>query len=108
MLRTACAIFAATLSSSAFCAFFDGNEMIELGEENPVALGMYVAGAADFAMGMHMVCVPNRAQVGQLRDVVIKYLDEHPEHRHYSADSIVVTALREGFPCESGPSEGSE
>lgn len=44
-------------------------------------------------------CPPENAQIGQLVEVAINYLSRHPETRHNSARSLIVTAWAEAFPC---------
>lgn len=44
-------------------------------------------------------CGPASATVGQLRAVVVKYLEAHPENWHLGASTLVAAALREAFPC---------
>jgi hypothetical protein len=46
------------------------------------------------------VCGPDQASENQVRDVVVNYLRDHPEVRHYSAASIAREALGEAFPCK--------
>jgi hypothetical protein len=38
-------------------------------------------------------------QPNQLVDVIKRWLDDHPEVRHYAASSLIETALKEKFPC---------
>jgi Rap1a immunity proteins len=59
----------------------------------------YVAGVADSYEVLGVVCVPSKVTLGQLQDVVLKYLDAHPEGRHNIAASLVLKALTEAFPC---------
>jgi hypothetical protein len=35
----------------------------------------------------------------QFRKVVVKWLNDHPEHLHLRAGSLVAAALSEAFPC---------
>jgi hypothetical protein len=42
--------------------------------------------------------IPEEANLGQLKDVVVKYLIEHPAQRHLNAGLLVVIALKETFP----------
>ena len=42
--------------------------------------------------------IPEAANLGQLKDVVVKYLNEHPANRHLNAGVLVVIALKEAFP----------
>ena len=45
-------------------------------------------------------CVPQHVLVKQLRDVVLKYLQDSPGIRGNSAASLTVGALSEAFPCK--------
>jgi hypothetical protein len=49
------------------------------------------------------VCVPEAVTVGQVRNIVVRYLEEHPEEWHYSSIVLVTNALDEAFPCEAHP-----
>ena len=44
-------------------------------------------------------CVPDGVSRVQLNAVVVRHMQKHPEWRHYSADSLVASALSEAFPC---------
>ncbi len=44
-------------------------------------------------------CVPDGVKPGQLKEVVSKWLQQHPENWHYRANSLVAAALEWGFPC---------
>jgi len=69
---------------------------------------LYVEGASDgigvsahyFSDGSLPFCAPDRFTGTQLRKVVLKYLDEHPEELHLAATGLIMTALIEAFPCE--------
>ena len=60
------------------------------------------SGFAALAASVHLfykdICIPPNAVVGQVVDVVKKYLTEHPEERH-SAGSEIQLALSAAFPC---------
>ena len=66
----------------------------------------YVAGVADtlammYTLGMTKVaCMPMKATVSQLVDVVVNDLRNRPEVRRYSAASTVAAALKRTFPCQ--------
>jgi hypothetical protein len=49
------------------------------------------------------VCVPDALTVGQLRNIVVRYLEEHPEELHYASIVVLNNALHEVFPCEAPP-----
>ncbi len=67
---------------------------------------MYIAGVAqtlilndDTAM-MTGPCPGAQVTEEQITDVVLKWLDDHPEKRHLPAPYLVMTALKEAFPCD--------
>ena len=47
-------------------------------------------------------CIPsgNKVPLEQLRDIVAKFLREHPEKRHLSGAAIVSAAATDAFPCK--------
>ena len=67
--------------------------------EHVYCLG-YVAGATDSLQMDGHICVPDNVTVAQAVDVVMKYLRDHPEDRHFLAPSLADLALRQAFPCK--------
>ncbi len=72
----------------------------------------YIAGAADMIGNFQLfksdgnkplfttrICIPVKATRGQLTDVVIKYMKDHPESRTDSASLIVMRALVQVWKC---------
>ena len=53
--------------------------------------------ASDLILGW---CALSEVENGQLKDVVVGYLQNHPEIRHESARSLIRSALVEAFPCQ--------
>ena len=67
----------------------------------------YVQGAFDQTMndqeayGLKWICMPSRGvDTVQLRDIVIKYLRDNPDQRHYVASTTIAVALTKAFPCK--------
>lgn len=64
----------------------------------------YVTALADVlgnsAINGVRACFPTSATKAQIVDIAIQFLNEHPERRHYTADSLVAHALVEAFPCK--------
>ncbi len=46
-------------------------------------------------------CVPEAANKGQIAQVLVKYLNAHPEKLHYQPGVLMYLALAEAFPCKS-------
>lgn len=53
---------------------------------------------AEFRNCKPLFDIPPEAEMGQLVDVVVKYLKEHPEQRDVRARVIALTALKAAFP----------
>jgi hypothetical protein len=57
----------------------------------------YVMGIADSHSGV--LCIQPGVNFGQLIDIVTQYLETHPAERHWSAATLVLTAIAQQFPC---------
>jgi len=44
-------------------------------------------------------CIPVEATTWQLRDVILKHLEDNPEQRHESARFLANLSFRLAFPC---------
>src|SRR5262249_7966544 len=44
-------------------------------------------------------CTPQEVRLGQMVDVVAKFLHDHPERGHYAAAGLVAHALATAWPC---------
>jgi len=44
-------------------------------------------------------CIPRNATIQQVTGVVIEFLDRNPDIRDFTAESLVVQALSEKYPC---------
>ncbi|QDZ06400.1 hypothetical protein FPZ24_02020 [Sphingomonas panacisoli] len=101
---------ALTLAASSMGTFYTGNKLYKLCTAPPgdsdvgLCLGL-VGGASDMLAaiqgiaGGSSVCTSSNVTLGQEKDVVVKYLSDHPEVRDRSAASIVLVALSQAFPC---------
>lgn len=96
---------ATALFTTAACAqYVNGNTLLSdlRGGSNDrmFALG-YIAGVAD-AYDENAFCLPPRTQLGQIRDIVTKFLEENPKDRHNHAGVLVLVPLMESYPCKKG------
>jgi hypothetical protein len=90
----------------------DGNELWRLctskgARDNGLCYG-YVTAIAEVAResdGLygHHACLPEHPTRHQAVEIVKRFLDQHPELRHYGASSLVAEALAEAFPCQQRP-----
>jgi hypothetical protein len=81
---------------------FTGNELHEHCKSNAYLCLGYTAGAGTMfelqIRGEMPLCV-NGVTINQTRDVVVKYLEDHPETRHEHALFLIARAMREAFGC---------
>lgn len=91
-----------TISMEAPGGFIDGNKLHGYANsDDPIHLSIffgYVIGVVD--AHWDMLCIPIDASSAQVKDVAKVYLENHPEERHFTAESIVVKAISEAFPCK--------
>jgi hypothetical protein len=82
--------------------FVDGNKLLEwcAGQPGPDQLSCmaYVAGVSDTwdtaaKASNSKSCTPATAPLKQVADVVLKYLNQHPEERHLPASALVLVAI---------------
>lgn len=52
---------------------------------------------------VHFCFGNNKMTLGQITDIITKYLEMHPEKRHIRAHSLIRFALLENFACASNP-----
>lgn len=86
----------------AHAQYLNGNKLLELMESDnevrqTMAMG-FVTGVAD--ANQAKLCVPDKASVKQITDVVRDTLKQVPSVRHEPAALIVVAALGVAFPCK--------
>lgn len=91
-------------------AAMSGNKLLSVCESSAAwdrsACTAYVAGVVDlleqlaFRDGVKCwAAIPQQVTIDQMADIVLKYLREHPENRHYAGASNVGLAIEGTFPC---------
>ena len=98
-----------------------GIKMLEFCKQDPDLCGLYSAGWRNGQMDtivraarlkglrgadairaeskFYLVCIPQKVTNGQSGDVLIKYLQDHPETRHKDVGVLAWRAFRKAFPC---------
>ncbi len=94
-------------------SFIDGVDLLNRcldPEEGPyVTRGYcmgYISGIADaMGAGSHIVgyaaCFPEGVTVGDLRDVVVRWLSDNPQELPNNAEELVAEAFSASFPCRT-------
>ena len=90
-----------SLTMTATAEMFNGNQMWEMCQSRAVGFcNGYVIGTLDALVTQGLTtCTPDGLTAEQLRDLVVRWLRDHPEKRHLSGTWIVANTLRENFPC---------
>ena len=89
---------------------------VSVNDEKELAMASLVFGQCDgfleaviqineLVPNSHLFCPPSRVTYGQVQEIVIKYLNDHPEQLHLFAADLTIKALRKEFPCpaKKGP-----
>ena len=108
--RVSLLVMAWLVAGGAQAAFLDGNQLLEYctprGGYGEGACDGYVAGVVDSRLSRQdkhgqpaAYCLPETVTLGQIVWLVTRYLHEHPQELHFTADSTVDTALQKAFPC---------
>jgi len=97
-----CALFLLTSSSRADEDVHSGNYWLRQCRENGCAA--YILAMSDFnaMLPSKYFCAPDGVTVGQMQDVVVKYLTDHPAFREISFILLATEALTTAFPCRHG------
>lgn len=90
-------------SAVAQAEFYRGNDLKRLCAgtshvQDGICMG-YVAGIYDTLIASRYICSFDGVTVGQLQEIVKKYINENPEKLHFPAQFLVGSALRNVFSC---------
>ena len=85
-------------------AFWSGNDLYERCDTDngqaKLVCTAYIIGATDALTSNGIVCLPKNFTIRQTVDLVVKFLSDHPETRHYTAFSEVAVAMK-NFLCKN-------
>ena len=87
--------------------FLTGNDLYARCQQSDQTICVaYIIGISDAMNGLEnaetirpKLCTTATVTPAQERDVVVTYLQRHPETRHQEAGGLVLAALIEAFPC---------
>jgi hypothetical protein len=105
-MRTAVLLVALLVPSAAQAAYFDtGNDYWALCASNPTgwqgSACIATAGAfLDMTQALGYPCSVDGVTRGQAKDVLLKYLAEHPAHRNSPAALLATFAFADAFQCK--------
>ena len=92
------AILAASLTTTAHGS---GNDLQKSCKIEPYGYCLgFVAGV--YAATSEPFCNPPSVKDRELRSIVVKYMNDHPEKLHMDQAELVVEAYKAAFPCKEG------
>lgn len=107
MKFAAAAVLMLAFASPATAQFFSGEELKKMCAHPSDSGIAYAVGAVDAAHFYQRlagvkdrICLPAGAKTDQVFDVACKYLDDHPEHRHWIAADLVAESAAQAWPCK--------
>ncbi len=83
-------------------AVYDGNEILFSCEQGHLRCIYYLAGVQDVwnDRDSKKYCMPDGANLAELKQVFIKYAKENPDKLYLAASSVTINAFRAAFPCK--------
>ena len=85
--------------------YYDGNKLLEVCRSDDYQCATYVVGVTDGQLAAIVAtsrtrayCIPKGATSEQVKDVVVKYLIDHPQERHLLGGILVAEALSQAWP----------
>jgi hypothetical protein len=89
--------------------FLSGNNLFSSCQTNEAMNSLctsYIMGAIDMSVmaGGNILgwksCIPRGVSPEQTKDVVILWIENNPQHRHFAGAYLVQRAVRDAFPCD--------
>ena len=94
------------LASPVRAEFYSGNDLHERcrgSAVDSISCRAYIAAVSDVmqrnTVASWTACMSENVTLGQVTDVVTRWLANNPEKRQYAANSLTAYALSEAFPC---------
>jgi Rap1a immunity proteins len=80
------------------------NDVVGSSQDN-LCVAYIIRVTQGIALGMseakreHVYCVPDNVSGGKIREIVQKYLRDHPENLDLPAQMLIALAIHMAFPC---------
>jgi hypothetical protein len=86
-------------------SYYDGNALLDLCQQHSDVCVIYMQAVNDalftasFGTSRDVpYCIPQGAKATQIRDIVVQYLNAHPERRQILASTLTIEALSQAWP----------
>jgi hypothetical protein len=100
------------ITNPAYAGYYTGSNLVSYCESELIqdqnSCRRYLSGISDAQDSFYRLefladrafCIPDRITNEQLREVFIKYADEHPQDLELVASGMAINAFRMAYPCE--------
>jgi len=106
----ACLFALILVTAPAHAEFMDGDKLLATCKSSvPIEIADcfgYTTGVFD-ALSNALICSPDGITRGQVRDIVVAYLQSKPEERHKTADVLIGNVLSALWPCRRPTGRGA-
>lgn len=101
------------VAGPAFAGIDDGNALFRYCDASIGAFVMYCFGYVDSvvndmrlygSVAGHRACLPSDFGDNRRRDVIVAFLERHPQDRNSGATELIARAFADAFPCPTEPS----
>jgi hypothetical protein len=95
----AIALLISTLGARGY--FDDGNDLLRICAHDALGMCMgQITGHYDMMVAVGFVCANTKGvNKQQVKDIVLKYLRDHPAKRHQPSASLTIAAMTDAFNC---------
>jgi hypothetical protein len=100
------------ITNPGYAGYYTGSNLVSYCESELIhdqnSCRRYLSGISDAQDSFYRLefladrafCIPDRVTNEQLREVFIKYADEHPQDLELVASGMAINAFRMAYPCE--------
>jgi hypothetical protein len=100
------------ITNPGYAGYYTGSNLVSYCESELIhdqnSCRRYLSGISDAQDSFYRLefladrafCIPDRITNEQLREVFIKYADEHPQDLELVASGMAINAFRMAYPCE--------
>ena len=105
-------LLTALITNPGYAGYYTGSNLVSYCESELIhdqnSCRRYLSGISDAQDSFYRLefladrafCIPDRITNEQLREVFIKYADEHPQDLELVASGMAINAFRMAYPCE--------
>lgn len=105
--KTAMVALALSAVSTTAQPAWDGNRLLEVcarptARQRTSDCDVFIRGAIDrYHEFLATRCAPRQVRFGEIVEIIVQYLQEHPADRQRPANDLILASLTEAYSCKS-------